>query len=134
MLFFKSIPEGESSEDYKEYKIDNKVFFFLSKNSTNTTPVKRRYSDQFKDPLFIARDTNRKLNMLMKFKEKYSNIDLITNKCVNCIEECISILKKEYSINPTAIFETFDLEKFGINPEDYGVDKESINKDTLFED
>lgn len=124
-MFFSKVPEGENAENYYEVEVDGRVFYGLRQQNSEKKPgVKRRYSDQFKDPLFIAKDTYRKLNMIKQFKRKYKGIEAATKEYTNCIENCICILKKEFSIEPRTIFQSFDLKHLGISPDDFGVEKE----------
>lgn len=120
-MFFSQIPENENEEKYSSIQIDGHKFYF--EKPEDKKPVqKRRHSDQFKDPLFVSKDTYRKLNMLKQFREKYKDINHETEKYISCIEKCILILKKEFLIDPVAIFKAFDLTSLGIVPEDFGVD------------
>lgn len=122
-MYFSKIPENESAENYNELKIGNKIFYTLkSEKKSIKSNLKRRYSDQFKDPLFITKDTFRKLNMLKQFKRKYKDIDLIIEKYIDCIETCINILNSEFSIEPKTIFQALDLKQFKLNPSDFGVE------------
>ncbi|ELA42606.1 uncharacterized protein VICG_00358 [Vittaforma corneae ATCC 50505] len=124
-MFFTKIPENENIKDYYEIKVDGKIFYGpRQQSSEKNAGVKRRYSDQFKDPLFTAKDTYRKLNMIKQFKIKYKDIGLITKRYIDCIENCICILEKEFSIVPRTVFQSFDLKQLGINPDDFGVEKE----------
>ncbi|KAM0679811.1 hypothetical protein GINT2_001983 [Glugoides intestinalis] len=120
-MFFSQIPEDEDEEKYSVIQIDEHKFYF-EKPVEKKQVQKRRYSDQFKDPLFVSKDTYRKLNMLKQFREKYKDINIETDKYILCIGKCILILKKEFFIDPVTIFKAFDLTSLGIIPEDFGIE------------
>lgn len=121
-MFFAQIPE-ECSEDYSRIEVDGRTFYCKKDSSPPRATAKRRYSEQLRDPLFISKDTNRKLNMLRQFVERHKDIGAATEKYIECIEECITILNREFSIPPSVIFSAFDLQRLGIKPEDYGVEE-----------
>lgn len=121
-MFFPKIPESQNSENFLKINVDEKTFYYLRPTEKQRTP-KRRYGDQFKDPCFIAKDTHRKLNMIRQFKRKYKDMSDATAVYINCIEECILILKKEFLMDPRAIFRSFNLKQFGINSEDFGIEE-----------
>lgn len=121
-MFFTCIPE-ECSESYSRVEVDGRLFYFRKDCSPRRAVAKRRYSEHLRDPLFVSKDTHRKLNMLRQFIKKYRDIDSATEKYIECIEECINILNREFSIPPSVIFGAFDLQRLGIMPEDYGVEE-----------
>ena len=122
-MYSTKIPEEDASK-YKKIEIDNKVFYFLKPDEQENKTPKRRYNEQFKDGLFLAKETYKKLNMIKKFNLKYKDIIQQTDKYISCIEEAIWILKKDYSIEPLTIFQSFNLKHLGFNPEDYGVNED----------
>lgn len=121
-MFFASIPEG-CSESYSRVEADGRTFYCKKDSSPSRSVPKRRHSDNLRDPLFVSKDTNRKLNMLRQFTKKYRDIGLETDKYIGCIEECIGILKRDFAISPLAIFQAFDLQGLGFMPEDYGIEE-----------
>jgi hypothetical protein len=121
-MFFASIPEG-SSEGYSQIEVDGRTFYCRKSTSPSRSVPKRRYSDHLRDPLFISKDTNRKLNMLRQFIRKYKDIDSATDRYIGCIEECMDILGREFAVPPSVIFQAFDLPRLGFRPEDYGVEE-----------
>jgi hypothetical protein len=123
-MFFSKIKDGEDPAKYDKITVDGRVFFYLKPIESNLKTSKRRYSDQFKDSLFLAKDTNKKLKMIKQFNLKYKDMIQKTEKYISCIEEAIWILKKEFQIEPSVIFQGFDLKSLGFNPEDYGVIEE----------
>lgn len=130
-MFLASIPEG-SSENYSRIEIDGRTFYYKKDSTPPRTVTRRRYSDNFKDPLFISKDTNRKLNMLFQFSKKYRDIDSATEKYVRCIEECIDVLNREFAIPPSVVFQAFDLRRLGLKPEDYGIEEREENSSNEF--
>lgn len=130
-MYFSKIPEGGSAEDFVSINVADRVFYTEKIGNTSTKgPVRRRLSDQFKDPSFIVKDTFRKLNMIKAFKVKHSNIDVITEKYISCIQDCIWELKKDFEVDPKSIFQAFDLKRLGINSEDFGVGESEYVSDT----
>ncbi|AFM98996.1 putative double-strand recombination repair-like protein [Encephalitozoon hellem] len=109
----------ENPEDYRELQIDGKTFYKL-KGDVQKVTRRRRYSDQFKDPLFIQKDINRKLRMMRQFRETHGDLESVIERWKECISECISILCNQYSIPPLEIFKAFPLKKWGFDIEDYG--------------
>lgn len=117
----------DNSEDFETIRVDDKTFY-CKKENVSPGP-KRRYSDQFKDPLFKLKDDNRKLTMIKQFIAKHGNIDRITQRYKECISECIEILQKEGEVNPSIIFSHFNLKKYGFDPNDYGIIEDDENKE-----
>lgn len=127
-MYFSKLSDKENPDDFKKIVIENRVFYCLKPVDPSSKIIKRRYSDQFKDALFIAKDTYRKLKMIQQFNLKYRDITKQTEKYISCVEEAICVLKGDFSIDPKAIFKSFNLKSLGINPEDYGIDEEEINE------
>ncbi|ADM12229.1 uncharacterized protein Eint_091000 [Encephalitozoon intestinalis ATCC 50506] len=109
----------EHLEDYRELHVDGRVFYKL-KGKKQEAVRKRRYSDQFKDPLFIQKDTNRKLRMMKQFRETHGDLESVIERWKDCVSECISILHTQYNIHPVEIFRAFSLRKWGFDIEEYG--------------
>lgn len=115
----------ESPDRYQELHIDGNVFYKMKKTGECTEPVRRRrYSDQFKDPLFIQKDISRKLRMMKQFRESHGNLEELIERWKDCIFECVSILQSKYDMPPAAIFKMFNLKRHGFDPLDYGVCEE----------
>jgi hypothetical protein len=123
----------EQEDLYDQVVVDDKVFYkkkAVESNQQQTqkdgaTPKRqKRYSDQFKDPVFIEKETIRRLKMIMNFKEKNGDLDNIIARWRNCIIECVYVLSTEYEISPIPIFNEFQLKKHGFSHEDFGIDVE----------
>lgn len=133
----------EQEELYDRIVVDDRVFYkkkaVLSTQPAvpkYTSPFKRqkRYSDQFTDPVFIQKETVRRLKMIMSFREKNGDLDDIIARWRSCIAECIGALCKEHEVSPTQIFKEFQLQKHGFAPEDFDVDLEDGNEADKEED
>lgn len=116
MEIFKEKPEDMSN--YIEIHVDDRIFY--AKAALNTPKKQRRYSDQFKDPVYEQKENIRKLKMMRKFKLENGNLDEITGKWKNCIHECMIVLIDEYEMGVKDIFEAFKLKKYGFDTSEYG--------------
>lgn len=123
-MYYSSIPEGNIN-DYLEVKVDDRIFFCKKDCDDISHTPKRRYSNHLKDPLFIAKDKFKELNMLKQFRIKYKDIETIIKKYIDCIERCIEVLNKEFGVSPKEVFTAFNLERLGFNAEDFGIEKEN---------
>ncbi len=112
------------NEDCQSFVVDGKTFYCKNEEKR----IKRR-SNQYKDPLFIAKNTYKELNMIEQFKTKYNDLDSLIERYLNCIETCIYVLQKDYGIQAKVIFENFDLVNLGLKPEDFGVENYKNNYD-----
>lgn len=92
-------------------------------------PIRKRYSDQFKNPTFLEKDKYRKLKMIEKFSLENKDLKFVTDKYKDCITQSIEILKNEYMIPVKDIFDAFELKKYGFNGEDFGWEDEEENSD-----
>lgn len=119
-MYYISINE-EDKDKYEKIIVDEKEFYYKREQETPALNIKRRYSNQFTDPLFLAKDLNKELTMLKKFRNDYKEIERMTRKYINCIENSIHILEQEFKIPPSVIFEAFDIKKLGFRPEDYNI-------------
>lgn len=129
-MYFTAIVGDENLEKYKQINVEGRVFYYLLPETT--VPVKtnkKRYSDQFKDPIFMAKDTYRKLKMIKQFNLKYKDIGCQTEKYISCIEDSIWLLKREFSVEPKTIFHSFNLNRLGFNPEDYGINENPADEE-----
>lgn len=119
---------------YDKFQVDNRTFYRKRQERRGTAEFpgkisqrrQKRYSDQFKDPVFEQKDMLRKLNMIMTFREKNGDLDAITERWRECICECIHVLSNEYGFSPAEIFNTFQLEKYGFDCEDFGIDRDDF--------
>lgn len=93
-------------------------------------PRRKRYSDQFKDPLFIIKDQFRKLKMIEKFKIKNKDIGNLIDEYKECISKCIDVLKSEYEIKARDIFSAFELKRHGFVLEDFGSESNEEKEDS----
>nr|AGE96619.1 hypothetical protein ECU09_1020 [Encephalitozoon cuniculi] len=114
----------ENVEEYQELCVDGRMFYKLGESKKKT--VRRRYSDQFKNPLFIQKDVNRKLRMMRQFREKHGDLEEEIERWKDCISECISILHSQHSVHPAEIFKAFSLGKWGFDIEEYGGCEEDL--------
>lgn len=125
---------SDDEDLYDKFQVDNRTFYRRKQESSGiaTSPKKtqprrkKRYSDQFKDPIFEQKDMLRKLNMIVTFREKNGDLDAITERWRECICECTHVLSNEYGFSPAEIFNTFRLEKYGFDCEDFGIDKDNF--------
>jgi hypothetical protein len=117
-MYLANAPEGK--EGCEMIEVDGRVFYRV-RSTDDKRPVqrRRRYSDQFKNPLFVQRNINRKLNMMRQFREK-ENLQILIDRWRECVGECIGILRDECHLDPALIFKSFNLERHGFVPEDYG--------------
>ncbi|KAI5151018.1 hypothetical protein ENBRE01_1841 [Enteropsectra breve] len=119
MEYFSTKPDDEN--EYGEIEAYGHVFYYkIDKNSQK--PAKR-YSDQFKQPVYKLKDQYKKLNIISKFMEQH-DLEKDMEKIRDTIAECVRILHKEYDIEPAAIYKRFNLKTYGFLPEDYGVEQE----------
>ncbi|KAF9764945.1 hypothetical protein NGRA_0134 [Nosema granulosis] len=109
----------EGKDLYETFEVDNLTFYKLKEDSKLNTKKKRRYSDILKDPINAQKNIHRKLNMIKKFREKNGDIPKLIERWKALIDECIVALKKEYEIQPSDIFNLFDLTKYGFDLEEY---------------
>lgn len=112
----------EDSSSYEEILVEERKFY---RKKVKPTVRKKRYSDQFKDPLFIEKDIHRKLKMIKKFQTSIGDIQSETKKYLECIEKCIYILKQELEVPITVMFDSFDLKKYGFSLQDFGIEEDS---------
>lgn len=119
-MYFTDLSALEDPLDYDSINVGDKTFYYKKEKEAEHRPSRRRYSDQFKDPLFKAKDAHRKLNMLKQLTEK-QGLDELTDKYRNAIMECVWILKQEGGIEPASVYKHFNMGNFGFNPEDFGV-------------
>ncbi|KAL0263989.1 UNVERIFIED_CONTAM: hypothetical protein PYX00_011014 [Menopon gallinae] len=125
---------SDDEDLYDKFVVDGRTFYRRRQGggaaiaTRDKTPPKRqkRYSDQFKDPVFEQKDTLRKLHMIMAFREKNGDLDAITDMWRECICECIHVLCDEYGFSSTDIFKTFGLGKYGFDCEDFGIDRDEF--------
>lgn len=119
----------DDPEKYQKLCVDGKVFYKVKdgEDKVNIEPRKRRrYSDQFRNPLFIQKDVNRKLKMIKQFREKNGDLASLIASWRDCISECISILQNKYGVSPVDAFKAFNLKKHGFHADDYGICEEDL--------
>lgn len=123
----------ENISEYDTIKVDDKTFYCKKEVPTDIRNTKKRYSDQFKDPLFKIKDNYRKLHMLKQFFDK-NNLEELTEKYRGAIVDCTEILHKEFNVELSVIYRHFNLEKYGFDPGDFGINDEEDNyKEELFD-
>jgi hypothetical protein len=108
----------ENKDRYEIFEVDDKCFYRL-KEEDAPKQKNRRYSDTFKDPAFVQKTINRKLNLIKKFKNKNGDLPHLIERWKLLIEECIITMEKEYEIKPSELFQIFQLDKYGFNIDDY---------------
>lgn len=133
-MYCSKLKIDENPDDFSKIIVDDKVFYYLKPEESISKLPKKRYSDQFKDSLFIAKDTYKKLKIIKQFSCKYKDISQQTEKYISCIEEAIWMLKKDFLIEPSTIFNSFNLKNLGFNPEDYGIEECTNEDNDNFED
>lgn len=122
-----SVDVPNNVEEYQEICVGNKTFYKLKRKDTVVgSSRKRRYSDQFKNPVFIQKDINRKLKMIKKFKENNGDLEELIERWKECISECISMLKNEHDVSPLTIFKSFNLRKHGFDIHEHGICEEDL--------
>lgn len=105
--------------EVSDKKIENKADIRCVKQ------IKRkRYSDQFKDPVFIEKDKYRKLKMYERFQRENKDLQSVTEKYRDCITMGIEVLKREQQISAKDIFMAFGLKEYGFRLEDFGSDED----------
>ncbi|EPR77826.1 hypothetical protein SLOPH_1781 [Spraguea lophii 42_110] len=121
-MFYTSPPNN--TNNYHIKILNNKKYYFLREK-------KRRYSDQFKDPLFIKKDIFKKLKMIEKLYEENKNMEEEIEKWKECINNCIIMLIDSYDHNGKDIFKALNLKKYGFDIKDYcnESEEEEDNKD-----
>ncbi|EJW05168.1 hypothetical protein EDEG_00749 [Edhazardia aedis USNM 41457] len=137
-IFYKSVNTQNSNGDISlaalEVDNDNSAAVRLMAKTSmrkecvykkNSLIKKKRYSDQFKDPLFIQKDTYRKLKMIEKFSTQDRNIESMIEKYKDSVSQCIFILKNEFNLPAKEVFTAFDLKKYGYTLEDFNSEEES---------
>lgn len=130
-MFYARISDDENK--YEKVLVEDRVFYrrkpakgdppsSLHKN----TAVKRqkRYSDQFRDPVFEQKEIIRKLKMIANFKKKHGNLDSVIEGWRNCIQKCVNTLQEECDVDPKEIFKTFKLQEYGFLPEDFCIESD----------
>ncbi|KAI4292405.1 hypothetical protein PAPHI01_1679 [Pancytospora philotis] len=113
------VTEVEDPAGYDVVEVDGRKFY-SAKETAAPTAKRRRYSDQFKDPLFKLKDEYRKLRMLGQFMEQH-DLDELTEKYRDAILECSAVLHKEFELPLDALYKHYSLEQFGLDPEDFGI-------------
>jgi hypothetical protein len=119
--------EKEKGIEYDEISIDNKTFYKLREVPKKRKSVqigRKRYSDQFKDPVFLQKDAYRKLKMIEGFRKKNGNLDELIERWRSCVEMSIDILRSEYSYPVKEMFRLFNLKKYGFRVADYGMSED----------
>lgn len=118
-MYLASLAEADDPSEYESVTVDGREFY-CRREVAEPRAAKRRYSDQFKDPLFKLRDQYRKLKMLRQFMARH-DLDELTEKYKAAILECATILNKENDVGMPAIYSHFNLDRFELDPEDFGV-------------
>lgn len=119
-MYVADISGAEDPLEYEFVEVDGRKFYCRKETPAEPRTPRRRYSDQFKDPLFKIKDCHRKLRMLGQFLEKHDLDDLI-DRYRTAILECAVILNKENSVEMSTVYNHFDLGKFGFDAEEFGV-------------
>lgn len=129
MLYYTSIPENNKS-DYSEIYVNDRVFYYKKDDVPKQTMPRRRYSNNLKDPLFLAKDKFKELSIVKQSRTKYNDIQFITRQYIDCIEKCMDTLNKDFNMPFITMFQAFDLRKAGFNPEDFGIETEELENGT----
>ena len=106
MLFFTSVDDPEK---YWKILIDGKVFY---EPITSTKP-RRRYSDKFKDPGFIAREKCRKIEVLRR--NETSELEQRIERMKEGIRKCVEIMNESSGKSIEEIYNTFGLKRFNLS-------------------
>lgn len=112
---------------FKDSKFTENCSSPLSKRKLEQ-PRRKRYSDQFKDPLFIKKDNYRKLKMIENFLEKNEDIESVIEEYKNYIKSCIGILKSEFDVKARELFKIFKLNEIGYSIEDFDSEEDESSE------
>lgn len=107
--------EVDDPTEYDTVEVDDRIFYCRKEKEALK---KRRYSDQFKDPLFKTKDIYRRLRMLEQFMDK-NDLEELTGRYREIIVECSVQLSKEFGVPLGLIYKHFKLERFEISADEF---------------